>query len=342
MHVALITDLGNIGIRNVPIASGREGSEGIETRSRDTFRCVVGVRHSAMITTDQVEAHPVSKQPGPSVRRRQLGAMLRQLREDAGKGRRDAAEWLEIGEPTISKIELGRQAIRGPNVRVLCQLYDVDASKADYLLRLAGEANQRGWWTAYRDTVPDWFRQFVGLEGDAEVMWEYQAEYVPGLLQTSAYVDAITRDLEPSYSDDMIARRIELRQKRQAQVDGGQPPAMRTFLNEAVLRRAVGNPETMREQLDCLIDASRREHITLRVVPFSAGAHSAMDGSFVMMRFPEEESPAFAYVENRRGGVYQEDPGDIATYTVIIDRLAEAALSEDTSREVIAEAARSH
>lgn len=109
----------------------------------------------------------MAKKPGPSVRRRQLGAMLRQLRQDAGTSRKDAAEWLEIGEPTLSKIELGRQAIKGPHVRLLCQLYDVDSSTVDTLLRLAREANQRGWWTAYRNTVPSWFRHYVGLESDA-------------------------------------------------------------------------------------------------------------------------------------------------------------------------------
>lgn len=283
----------------------------------------------------------MTKRPGPSVRRRQLGAMLRKIREDAGKARKDAAEWLEIGEPTISKIELGRQAIKGPNVRLLCQLYDVDASTVDTMLRLASEANQRGWWTAYRDTVPDWFRQFVGLEGDAEVMWEYQAEYVPGLLQTPAYVDAITRAVEPDYTDDMVARRVELRQTRQAQLDDVRPPEMRTYINEAVLYRLVGDDEVMREQLDYLVECSKQEHITIRILPFRVGAHAAMDGSFVMMQFPEEESPAFAYVENRRGGVYQEDPGDIKAYTVLVDQLAEVAVSEEDSREMISKASRS-
>lgn len=283
----------------------------------------------------------MSKRPGPSVRRRQLGAMLRQLRIDAGKTRKDAATWLEIGEPTVSKIELGKQAIKGPSVRLLCQLYDADAGTVDTLLRLAREANQRGWWSQYRETVPDWFRQFVGLEGDASVMWEYQSEYVPGLLQTPAYVDAITRALEPSYSDEQIARRVELRKKRQMQIDGGQPPQMHIYLNEAVIRRVVGGAEVMREQLGVLAESAKRDHISIRIVPFSAGAHPAMSGSFVMMQFPDEDAPAFAYVENRRGAVYQEDPGDIESYTVLLDQLASVALSEDDSRAMLADAAAS-
>lgn len=281
------------------------------------------------------------KHAGPSVRRRQLGAMLRTLREEAGKSRRAAADWLEIGEPTISKIELGKQAIKGPNVRLLCQLYDVDANNVDTLLRMAKEANQRGWWTAYRDTLPDWARQYVGLEGDAEVMWEYQSQFVPGLLQTPSYVEAITRASRPDITDGALQRVISLRQERQSQLDN-QPPKIRAFLDEAVLRRTVGSSEIMREQLHTLDEASQQDHITLRVVPFGAGAHAAMASSFVLLQFPEEDAPAFAYLENDRGSVYQEDPGDVARYTFMVGQLGDIALSETDSRALIGDVAGSH
>lgn len=283
----------------------------------------------------------MTKRPGPSVRRRQLGAMLRQLRKDAGKNLKDAAEWLETGDSAISKVELGRQSIKSPSVRALCQLYDVDASTTDTLLRLAREASQRGWWTAYRDTLPEWFRQFVGLEGDAEVMWEYQAEFVPGLLQTPAYLEAITPSLRPSVDDAELKRLTSLRRERQKQLDGGHPPRMMMYINEAVLWRKVGGSDVMREQLDYLAELAEHSNITLRVVPFSVGAHPAMASSFVMMQFPDEQSPAFVYVENRRGAVYQEDPGDIETYRVIVDQLAEVAASEPDSQNMFAQASRS-
>lgn len=282
----------------------------------------------------------MTKQPGPSIRRRQLGSLLRQLRTDAGKSRKDAAEWLEITDPTMSKIELGQQAVKGPNVRLLCQLYDIDAATRDYLLRLAGEANQRGWWTAYRDTLPDWARQLVGLESDAEDLWNYEAEFVPGLLQTTEYVQEITKVARPDATADELARAVQLRHERQARLDGDHPPQLHAYLNEAVIRRVVGNAEVMAEQLDYLVTASDRDTITLRIVPFTAGAHAAMTGSFVLMRFPEEASAAFAYVENERGGVYQEDPGDIDRYTFVVRQLDDRALSEADSRALIKQAAK--
>lgn len=284
----------------------------------------------------------MGKAPGPSVRRRQLGAMLRQLRTEAGVSRKDAADWLELTDQTLSKIELGRQAIKGTLVRLACQRYDVDAGTLDTLLRLAREANQRGWWTAYRDTVPGWFRQFVGLEGDAIDLWNYEAEFVPGLLQTSAYVEAITRAVRPDISIDEVGRSIELRRERQLRLDGEHPPRLHFYLNEAVLRRTVGSDAIMREQLDYMIEASKLTHITLRVVAFEAGAHAAMASSFVMMQFPDEESPAFAYVENDRGAVYQEDPGDIARYNLMVEQLDKMALDEGASRALLTRSSSQH
>ncbi len=283
----------------------------------------------------------MTKQPGPSVRRRQLGAMLRQLRQESRKTVKDAADWLSMGESNISKIEKSKQTVKAPTIRALCQLYDVDASKTDYLLRLAGEASQRGWWTAYRDTVPEWFRQYVGLESDALDYWSYETEYVPGLLQTSEYVAAMTRAALPGATDAEVERPVQLRRDRQERLNGGSPPRLHLYINEAVVRRSVGGPDVMREQLDYMIECSKLDHVFLRVLPFSAGAHPAMSGAFVLMQFPEEESPAFAYIENERGAVYQEDPGDIDRYTVMVNWLDELALSEDASRDMLADVSRS-
>ncbi len=277
----------------------------------------------------------MTKEPGPSVRRRQLGAMLRQLRQESGKTVKDAADWLGMGESNVSKIEKAKQAIKQPTVRALCQLYDVDASKVDYLLRLANESNQRGWWTAYRDTVPDWFRQFVGLEADALDLWNYEAEHVPGLLQTPGYVGALLRMTRPDMAEVEIERQVKLRRERQERLDGNNPPRLHFFINEAVIRRPVGDPQVMREQIERLIEASKLDHITLQIVPFAAGPHPAMSGAFVMMQFPDEDAPAFVYVEHERGAIYQEDPGDVDRYTVIVDALDRLSLSLDDSRGML-------
>ncbi|GAA4840243.1 helix-turn-helix domain-containing protein [Saccharopolyspora rosea] len=264
--------------------------------------------------------------------------MLRQLRQDSGHTLKDAAAWLNMGESAVSKIEKAKTAIKVQTVRALGQLYDVDAAKLDYLLRLASESNERGWWTAYRDTVPEWFRQFVGLEADALDLWNYEAEHVPGLLQTPEYVRALMRSNRPDMSDAEVDRQVKIRRERQARLNGDDPPRLHFYLNEAVIRRPVGGPEVMRDQLHRLIDASRSPHTTLRILPFATGPHPAMSGAFVMMQFPEEDAPAFVYVDNERGAIYQEDPGDIDRYAVVVDVLERLSLSPDDSRGMLAEA----
>lgn len=280
-----------------------------------------------------------TKQPGPSVRRRQLGAMLRQLREESGKTVKDAASWLGMTESNVSKIELAKQTIKQPTIRALCQLYDVDASKVEYLLKLTKEASQRGWWSAYRDTVPDWFRQFVSLEADALDLWTYQNEHVPGLLQTESYVRALLRAVRPGISEEEVERQVRVRRERQERLNSDHPPRLHFFINESVIRRTVGDQDVVREQIQRLIESSELDHVELRILPFSAGAHQAMAGSFVMMQFPEEDAPAFVYVEHERGATYQEDPGDIARYTVVLADLDRLSLSPQESREMLKNAA---
>lgn len=264
--------------------------------------------------------------------------MLKQFRRESGKTVKDAAAWLGMGESNVSKIEGAKQQIKVQTVRALCQFYDIDESKAGYLVKLAAESNQRGWWTAYRDTVPDWFRQFVGLEADALDLWNYESEYVPGLLQTPDYVRALLRSTRTDLTEDDIDKAIQLRRERQERLDGQHPPRLHFYLNEAVIRRPIGDSSVMREQLESLVESSKLDHITLRVLPFSAGPHPAMFGSFVMMQFPDEEAPAFVYVEHERGAIYQEDPGDVDRFTVIVDELERLSLSPEDTREILFEA----
>lgn len=264
--------------------------------------------------------------------------MLKQFRRESGKTVKDAAAWLGMGESNVSKIEGAKQQIKVQTVRALCQFYDIDESKAGYLVKLAAESNQRGWWTAYRDTVPDWFRQFVGLEADALDLWNYESEYVPGLLQTPDYVRALMLSSRPDTKEEEIRNAIQLRRERQDRIDGNYPPRLHFFINESVVRRPIGGADVMRGQLESLVESLDLDHITLRIVPFSAGAHPAMMGSFVMMQFPDEDAPAFVYVEHERGAIYQEDPGDVDRFTVIVGDLERLSLSPEDTREMLLKA----
>ncbi|MCY7342577.1 MAG: helix-turn-helix transcriptional regulator [Pseudonocardia sp.] len=274
--------------------------------------------------------------PGPTVRRRQLGLELRRLREARGITRDEAAEYVGVQPPTLSRIELGRQGIRVANIRLLLMLYRVESPEADALLRLAGEARQRGWWASYGDTMPDWFRSFVGLEADAAEIWTYQSELVPGLLQTTDYVRAVMRAAHPSISEAELERQVELRRARQNRLRNSNPPSYRVLMNEAVLHRMVGGPAVMAAQLAHLEEMAALPHVSLRVISFAVGAHASMVGAFVMLTFPDEPRSNCVYVDNDRGALYLERPADLDHYTAAFERSAAVALDERASRTLLA------
>jgi len=273
--------------------------------------------------------------PGPTVRRRQLGLELRRLREARGITRDEAAEYVGVQPPTLSRIELGRQGIRVANIRLLLMLYRVESPEADALLRLAGEASQRGWWASYGDTMPDWFRSFVGLEADAAEIWSYVNELVPGLLQTPDYARAVIRAVHPSTTDAELERQVELRRARQNRLREADPPRYRALLNEAVLHRMVGGPDVMAAQLTHLEHVAALPHVNLRVITFAVGAHPVMAGPFTVLRFPDEPRSNCVYIDNDRGALYLERPADLDHYTDTFERTAAVALDEQASRALI-------
>ncbi|MGH3854160.1 MAG: helix-turn-helix domain-containing protein [Pseudonocardiaceae bacterium] len=273
---------------------------------------------------------------GPTIRRRQLGLELRKLREVAGKTPRDAAEWLEVSPSTLSKIELGRQAIKGTHVRLLAQLYDVGEPDSAALLRLAREANQRGWWATYGDTVPDWVRTYIGLEQDATELWAYESGLVLGLFQTPAYAEAVTAAAHPEMGAEELARWVAFRTARQQRLFGDRALSLRVVLDEAVLHRLVGGPAVMGEQLARLTAVAQLSNVTVAVLPFSAGAHPSIGSAFTLLRFADTLEMNCVYLENDRSALYLERPADVDHYTAVFEQLSKTALSAEESLELIA------
>lgn len=260
---------------------------------------------------------------------------MRELREAAGKSQEEAADYLGVKPPTISRLENGRNAILSKNVKFLCQLYEVGAPEVDMLMRQAGESNDRGWWLSYSDTMPNWFETYVGFEADASAIWTYQSELVPGLLQVPSYVRALRSVHDEDGDESGIAKSVEFRLARQKRFDLRQP-RLRAVLNEAALARSFDSPETLGTQLDHLIHMSERSNVTIQVLPFSSGFHRAMKGPFSMLTLPEEPAPNFVYLEHAEGAVYLERPSDLERYTRTFEELVGRALSPAATRDFLA------
>ncbi|MDA3624983.1 helix-turn-helix transcriptional regulator [Saccharopolyspora sp. WRP15-2] len=274
---------------------------------------------------------------GPTLRRRQLGRKLRGYREQAGRKVAEAAKYAGLRDATVSRIENGRHAIRPGNVRLLCQFYGVGAPTVDTLMRQAEESNDRGWWTAFSDTLEDWFETYVDLESDARELLTYSPTLVDGLLQTPEYALAVMQGGWPEITKSDLHRSVELRQARQEKLhQRGSTKQLHVVFDEAVLRRVVGGPEVMREQLESLIESAAKPNITIQVIPFSAGAHAGMKGAFSVLRFPEGfEDMNSVYLENQRGSVWQERPNDVDHYSNVFEKVSEQALSTSETTELM-------
>ncbi|MFD5469708.1 Scr1 family TA system antitoxin-like transcriptional regulator [Streptomyces sp. NPDC127105] len=273
----------------------------------------------------------------PTVLRMVLGKRLRHLRERAGISFEDAARAIEVTPLTVRRIEKAEVGLRIPYVRELLRTYDVPLREIDDFVTLAREANRPGWWYKYRDVLPEWFKAYVSLESEASVIRLYEPHYVPGLLQTREYATALMRVGFPNESKEEIARRVDLRLRRQDLLAKPDGPAVWAILDETVLRRPVGGPEVMRAQLDRMVEVLRMPKVSVQIMPYSVGAHPGAFGPFHHFRFGFSELPDVVYTENLAGSVYYDRPDDVVTYLEVLDRMSVQAEPVARTRDVLGE-----
>lgn len=271
----------------------------------------------------------------PTVRQRELGKRLRDLRGRHGLTVEQVAEQLLCSATKVSRLETGARRPSLRDVRDLCQLYGVDEATANELMSLARGAREQGWWTKYEDLDLD---PYIGLEQDAVSITCYSMYYVPGLLQTAEYANVIISAISPQMDPDVLRQRIEARLHRQQILEQGNRPRYRVLLDEAVLYRRVGGTAVMTAQLERILEAERRAQMTVHVIPFDLGAHASQDSNFVLLEFEEDSnlSPV-VYVEGLTGGQVLERKLEIARYREAIEHLRDSALSPRESLQRIRE-----
>ena len=282
---------------------------------------------------------------GPTVQRLVLGSQLHRLRESRGITAEQAAEAIRGSHSKISRMEHGRVGFKERDVGDLLTLYGVtDSEERAALLNLAREANTPGWWHAYSDILPSWLEPYVGLEAAASVIRTYQIQLVPGLLQTEGYARALIRQGSAA-SEEEIARRSELRASRQEILRRPDAPQLWVVVDEGALRRPVGSREIVREQLKYLIEVADHPAVTLQILPFSAGAHSAMGGPFTILRFAEPDLADVVYIEQLTSALYLDKPVEVDSYLEVMEQLCLQAepvanttkvLQPDPRRDLIA------
>lgn len=269
---------------------------------------------------------------GPTVLRMLLGTQLRRLREERGIGRDDAGYAIRASGSKISRLELGRVGFKLRDVEDLLTLYGItEPQTRESLLVLARQANTPGWWHKYGDVLPEWFEVYVGLEAAATLIRTYEMQFVPGLLQTEDYVRAVAGG-HAGVATEEVERRVRLRMTRQQLLSRPNAPRLWAVIDEAALRRPLGGRETMRGQIERLIEATKLPNVTLQLLPFSAGGHSAEAGAFTVLRFPEPDLPDVVYLEHLTSALYLDKPDDVEAYLAAMERLS---IESDTPDETV-------
>jgi transcriptional regulator with XRE-family HTH domain len=271
----------------------------------------------------------------PSVRGRQLARELRGLRATSGLTGEQVASELGWSSAKVSRVETARSSITQADLRKLLAVYGPNAATVERLLDLARSAGERGWSQAYAETMNPDYMAFIGLEDEAASMSCYQMNVVNGLLQTERYARAIVETGGP-YPHGEVERRLQVRLTRQRRLVGSDVLDLWFVLDEFALRRIIGGPDIMAEQIAHLMELTERPNIKIQILPHHVGAHSALASSFMIFKFNHPDDPPVVAIETMVSHHFVEDDVQVFRYTRSFDELCGKALDFAESVEFLA------
>jgi transcriptional regulator with XRE-family HTH domain len=292
------------------------------------------------------ESHRISRlepylnrsEPAPTLLKMLVGVQLAGFREDAGLSQEQAARRLGFSPAKLSRIESGkgRKPPTEKDVRALLELYGTDPYEVSVLLKLLQRAGEPGWWQRYdKRLMPEWFERLVGLQEAAVTIRTFEIQYVPGLLQTAEYARAVVERGLPNVSAGEVQRRVELRMRRTQLLSRADAPQLWAVIDESVLLRILGSHEVMREQLAHLIAMAALPNVTLQIVPLNVTNASAPAIPVTYLRFGGLDLPDVVYLEHIRSANFLEDQDETEEYRLVLDRLADEALTPRASLELL-------
>lgn len=269
----------------------------------------------------------------PTMRSRKLGAMLRELRESRGLTLQKAARLLNRTPSSLSKLETGKRGIRRPALENMLDRYELtDAGLRETLFDLARHANKKGWWLRHESKLSPSTMDYISLEAEATSIKTFQLHLIPGLLQTRPYARAVIGCGICQGEDPDFDGLADIRMRRQQILFAESPPLLWAVVSEAALRQQFGGREVMKEQLRRLLELSVLPNITLQILPFAAGDHAGLNGSFTTLT---TNDLSVVLVENLTTGWYLEGVDEIRSHDVVFDHQKATALSPADSRYLI-------
>jgi len=253
--------------------------------------------------------------------------------QQAGLNGKQAAHLLGWSPSWVSRLLSGKRGATELDIAAFLGVCRVKSSERDRLLALCQEQHTPGWFQQHGSRLPQQLMTLIDHENKAVAISYFQAMIVPGILQTGEYARAVISrvvNVPPNEVDDRVAARLA----RQNLFSRDRPARFSFYLHESVLRTPVGGRAVMRDQLHHLLRMSARPHLTLRLVPVALGAHAATAGPFTLMEFAEFKP--VVYLEGETSSLFLEKPEETAAYRRILGALAQTALGEGQSREMIA------
>ncbi|TKK84501.1 helix-turn-helix domain-containing protein [Herbidospora galbida] len=274
--------------------------------------------------------------PGPTALRMLVGAQLRELRETRQITREDAGFAIRASASKISRLETGQATFKPRDVADLLTLYGViDDKERSAIMILTGRANEPSWWHPLREVVPDWFEACLGLEQDAALIRTYEIQFVPGLLQTPGYARAVVSHAHRVYDEDQVGKRVELRMRRQRILVGASPVKLWAVVDEAALRRTIGGPAVMREQLRHLDEMNRLPNVTVQVVPLDSGYVSRGIGPVTLLRLAQGALPDVIYLERLGDAQYLTKDHEVQPYLHLLNEAGTEAEPATATSEIL-------
>lgn len=248
------------------------------------------------------------------------GAELRRFREAAGLSQKDLGAIIYCTGSLIGQIETAKKL----PTREFTQRADAALGTDGALMRLLR--------LVLRSQLPSWFQPYAEMEARASHIYSFQAQVVPGLLQTEEYARAVLGVLHKERLDERVAARMERQRVLQQKEE---PTLLWVILEEGVLYRPIGGRQVMADQLARLLNYHSRDWVQIQVLPFSAGTHAGLLGSFNVLRFAKD--PDIAYDENYGAGCMTANSQEVRERSLRYDHLQAAALSIEDSADLIAQ-----
>jgi Domain of unknown function (DUF5753) len=249
----------------------------------------------------------------------------------------EAQPEVKLSRDKLWRLEKARQAAKPDDLIELLRFYGCEDAQRDALLNLAKEGSKRGWWMAYRDVLTTDYADLISLEQEASKISIYDPLFIPGLLQTAAYAEAVIEGTRLEEAGAPVESKVEVRMNRQAVLTKKtDAPQVWVVIHEAALGLQIGEDgSVMREQLQRLLDRARLPNVNIQVLPTASAPHPGLNGSFKILGFPEKNDLDVVHTETLLNSVYIEEPKEVELYGAAFQKITASAMPVDASLRYI-------